>query len=213
MKLRFLFLISLIIMNIYQSVACTIIAVGKKASSDQSVIISHTDTGPDSRIFVVSGQNLQTGRHGSCLLGHSGCLASPLDDGIILGYIPQVEKTYKYFQSAYSHVNEYQLGIAESTTVQRSELICTRENGEQIMTIEQAQIFALQRYKTAKEAVKFIGELMTDLWFSSIQRRRIRNPCHCGYRRNLGPGDIWSGSRLDPGQWKTGCHLGRTAIA
>jgi hypothetical protein len=56
-------------------------------------------------------------------------------------------------------VNEYQLGMAESTTVQRSELICTRENGEQIMTIEQAQIFALQRYKTAKEAVRFIGEL------------------------------------------------------
>ena len=87
------------------------------------------------------------------------------DDGEILGYIPQVEKTFKYFQSAYSHVNEYQLGIAESTTAQREELICMKGEGKQIMTIEQAQIFALQRYKSAREAVLFIGDLMTKYGF------------------------------------------------
>ena len=39
----------------------------------------------------------------------------PLDDnGEILGYIPQVEQTYTYFQSA-THINEYQLCIGEST--------------------------------------------------------------------------------------------------
>lgn len=165
MKHRILIAGLLILGNFVQSTACTIIAVGKKASFDKSVIISHTDNGPDSRIFVVPARTFKPGDKAPVYWGIQDARLPLTDDGVVLGYIPQVEKTYKYFQSAYSHVNEYQLGIAESTTVQRDELICTRENGEQIMTIEQAQIFALQRYKTAKEAVKFIGELMTEYGF------------------------------------------------
>ena len=152
---------------IYQPMAnaCTIIAVGKKASADGSNIISHTDAGPDSRIFVVPSQTYKPGEKAPVYWGIQDANLPLHDDGIILGYIPQVERTYKYFQSAYSHLNEYQLGIGESTTAQRDELICTRENGEQIMTIEQAQIFALQRYKKARDAVKFIGELMMEYGF------------------------------------------------
>ncbi|ALO14627.1 Dipeptidase A [Salinivirga cyanobacteriivorans] len=148
-----------------QSHACTIIAVGKKASKDGSNIISHSDAGPDSRIFVVPAMTFEEGAKAPVYWGIQDATL-PLDkDGEILGYIPQIRQTYKYFHSAYSQVNEYQLGIAESTTAQRDELICTRKNGEQIMTIEQAQIFALQRHKTAREAVKFIGELMTKYGF------------------------------------------------
>jgi dipeptidase len=85
----------------------------------------------------------------------------PLRDyGEILGYIPQVEQTYTYFHSGYSHINEYQLAIAESTMSQRDELKTDRKTGKQIMTIEQAMIFALQRCKTAREAVKLIGSLV-----------------------------------------------------
>lgn len=149
----------------YTSNACTIIAVGKKASADGSVIISHTDTGPDSRIFVVPAMTFKPGEKAPVYWGIQDADRDLYDDGIILGYIPQVEQTYKYFQSAYSHVNEYQLGLGESTIAQREELVCTRENGKQIMTIEQAQIFALQRFKKARDAVKFIGDLMTKYGF------------------------------------------------
>jgi dipeptidase len=149
----------------FQSFACTIIAVGKKASADGSNIISHTDTGPDSRIFVVPARDFEKGSMAPVYWGIQAADRDLMDDGIILGYIPQVAHTYKYIQSAYSHVNEFQLGIAESTTAQRDELICTRQDGEQIMTIEQAQIFALQRYKKARDAVKFIGDLMTKYGF------------------------------------------------
>lgn len=144
---------------------CTVIAVGKKASKDGSIIISHTDTGTNSRIFVVPAQTFKKGEMAPVYWGIQDA-DRPLNDfGTVLGYIPQVEKTYKYFHSAYSHVNEHQLGIAESTLDQRDELKCTRENGKQIMTIEQAQIFALQRYKKAREAVQFIGDLMTKYGF------------------------------------------------
>lgn len=153
------------VLPLSQSFPCTVIAVGKKASADGSVIISHTDTGPDSRIFYVPGKTYKPGEKAPIYWGIQDADRPLNDDGKVLGYIPQVERTYGYFQSAYSHVNEFQLGIAESTTAQRDELICTLDNGQQIMTIEQAMIFALQRFKRAKEAVKFIGSLMTTYGF------------------------------------------------
>jgi len=165
MKLKVGNLLLAIMLMALPSHPCTIIAVGKKASADGSNIISHTDAGPDSRIFVVPAKSFKPGTMASVYWGIQDADRPLNDDGIIVGYIPQVEKTYKYFQSAYSHVNEYQLGIAESTTDQRRELFCNRDNGKQIMTIEQAQIFALQRYKTAREAVRFIGSLMTRYGF------------------------------------------------
>jgi dipeptidase len=148
-----------------ESFSCTIIAAGKKATADGSVIISHTDTGPDSRIFYVPGKTFKRGDQAPVYLGIQDPTLALNDDGKILGYIPQVEHTFGYFQSAYSHVNEFQLGIAESTTAQREELVCTTENGKQIMTIEQAMIFALQRYKKAREATQFIGNLLDTYGF------------------------------------------------
>jgi dipeptidase len=167
MKIRKLLLLSLLIIanQLSESLACTVIVVGKKATADGSVMISHTDTGPDSRIFRVPAQTFKPGDKAPVYWGIQDAELPLNDDGKILGYIPQVEKTYAYFQSAYSHINEYQLGIAESTTAQREELVVTLETGKQIMTIEQAMIFALQRFKKAREATMFIGELMTKYGF------------------------------------------------
>ncbi len=144
---------------------CTVIAAGKKATVDGSVILSHTDCGPDSRIRVVPGRAFGAGEKapvGWGLQDPSRPLASP---GEILGYIPQVARTYTYFQSAYSHMNEYQLAIVESTTSQRPELAVAKGAGEQIMTIEQAQVFALQRCRKAKDAVRLVGQLMETYGF------------------------------------------------
>jgi len=157
--------ILLISLSVSNALACTVIAVGKKASVDGSVIISHTDAGPNSRIFYVPGKTYKPGEMASVYWGITETGRPLTDDGQLLGEIPQVERTYGYFQSAYSHMNEYQLGIAESTTAQRDELACTLENGKQMMTIEQAMIFALQRYKKAREATQFIGDLMTQYGF------------------------------------------------
>ena len=86
--------------------------------------------------------------------------------GEVIGHIPQVEHTYRYFHSAYSHMNEHQLAIAETTMGQRKELRADHKEGaKQIMTIEQAQAFALQRCKTAREAVELIGSLVEDYGF------------------------------------------------
>ncbi|MCP4312660.1 MAG: peptidase [Bacteroidetes bacterium] len=144
---------------------CTIIAVGKKASTDGSVIVSHTDAGADSRIRVVHGQGYIKGEMAPVYWGIQD-IHRPLDDfGDVIGEIPQVEKTYTYFHSAYPHMNQHQLAIAESTTSQREELKVDLAVCKQIMTVEQAQMFSLQRYTSAREAAAFIGHLMSTYGF------------------------------------------------
>jgi dipeptidase len=140
--------------------ACTDIIVGKKASTDGSVITSHTGAAPECRVHVVQGRTFKKGALAPVYYGLQD-VKKPLHQyGKILGYIPQVEKTYTYFHSGYSHMNEHQLAIAESTMSQKEELKVDHETGKQIMTIEQAMVFALQRCKTAREAIQLITSLV-----------------------------------------------------
>jgi len=144
---------------------CTIVVVGKDASADGSVIVSHTDCGADCRIRVVHGRNYKQGDMAPVFWGIQD-VKRPLDDyGEVIGHIPQVEQTYTYFHSAYPHINEYQLAIGESTMSQRDELKIKREDSKQIITIEQAQAFALQRCKTAREALELITSLLDKYGF------------------------------------------------
>jgi len=159
-------LISLISLAIGQNAeACTDIVAGKKATVDGSVITSHTYGGNDTRIRVVHGQKFPAGSMTPVYYGLQEINGALDNYGEILGQIPQVEQTYTYFHSAYSHMNEYQLAIAESTMSQKPELQVDRETGKQIMTVEQAMIFALQRCKTAREAIKLITSLMDQYGF------------------------------------------------
>lgn len=144
---------------------CTDIVVGKKASKDGSVITSHTGAAPECRVHVIHGRRFKKGAKAPVYYGLQD-VEKPLHEyGEIIGYIPQVEQTYTYYHSGYSHINELQLAIGESTMSQRSELQVDRKTGKQIMTIEQAQAFALQRCKTAREAVKLITHLVDTYGF------------------------------------------------
>nr|NQU93040.1 C69 family dipeptidase [Bacteroidota bacterium] len=147
------------------SQACTIIVAGKNATTDGSVIVSHTDAGPDCRVHIVPGQKFPEGALAPVYWGmvESG---RPLGDyGDTLGFIPQVREIYTYFQSAYPQMNEYMLAIGESTTSQREQLYVDLSSCKQIMTVEQAQAFALQRCKTAREALDLITYLLETYGF------------------------------------------------
>ncbi len=183
---------------------CTIVAVGKKASADGSVILSHTDAGPDSRVFVVPAAKHKPGAKAPVYWGIQD-LGRPLrDDGEILGYIPQAAETYAYIHSAYPHMNEYQLGIAESSINQRPELAVTRETGKQIMTIEQAEIFALQRCRKAQDAVRLIGSLMETYGFlpssgDSAETLVVGDPNEAWVLEVFGVGPGWTPESGRPG--------------
>lgn len=153
------------LLGTYYTYSCTVIAVGKKASADGSVIISHTDAGPDCRVHYVPPKTYKPGEMANVYFGMVD-LGRPLGDyGEVLGQIPQVEQTYGYFQSAYPQLNDQQLAIGESTLSQREGLKVNPGICKQIMTVEQAQAFALQRCKTAKEAMELIAYLMEKYGF------------------------------------------------
>jgi len=153
---------------------CTVIGVGRLASDDGSVITSHTDCCSECRIQVIPGKTFPKGSMAPVYWGmvYFGAdddrKALPLGDfGEVIGHIPQVEKTFTYFHTGYSQMNERQLAIGESTCSQRSELDVGFVKGitRQIMTVEQAQVFALERCSSAREAVKLIGNLVETYGF------------------------------------------------
>jgi len=153
---------------------CTDIIVGKKATMDGSVINSHTGACSDSRVHVVPARTYKKGTMapvywGMVFFGRDDERAGlPVGNyGKVIGEIPQVERTYAYFHTGYSQFNEFQLAIGESTLSQKEELKAYYVEGisQQIMTIEQAQVFALERCKTAREAIELITSLVEKYGF------------------------------------------------
>ena len=160
--------------NIAEIDGCTVIGVGRLATVDGSVITSHTDCCSECRVHVVPGEKYKKGEMapvywGMVYFGRDDERAGkPVGDyGVVIGKIPQVEETYTYFHTGYSQINEHQLAIGESTCSQKSDLDVTYIEGvtSQIMTVEQAQVFALERCTRAKDAVKLIGDLMEKYGF------------------------------------------------
>ena len=145
--------------------ACTDIIVGKGASIDGSVITSHTGCCPECRVHVVPAQTFQRGDMAPVYYGLQDVKKPLKEYGKVLGYIPQIEKTYAYFHTGYPQMNEHQLAIGESTLSQKDELKVDISSGKQIMTIEQAQLFALQRCKTTGEAINLITTLVEKYGF------------------------------------------------
>jgi len=147
------------------SLACTDIIVGKKASTDGSVITSHTGAAPECRVHRVPAMDFEKGAMAAVYYGLQDASKEFGTYGEVIGYIPQVSHTFAYFHSGYSHINEKQLAIGESTMSQKPELQVDRSNGKQIMTIEQAMVFALQRCTTAREAIREITSLVEKYGF------------------------------------------------
>ena len=161
-------LLSLLIASASLHSQCTAIIVGKDATADGSVIVSHTDCASNSRIHVVPAQKFERGAMAPVYYGIQDVRRPLHDYGEIIGYIPQVEETYAYIHSAYPHINEHQLAFGEATISQRTELAAIKNMGaKQIMTVEQAQVFALQRCKTAREALELITGLLEEYGFLS----------------------------------------------
>jgi len=174
-KVLFVFSISLMLLATFVLAAyagCTIVGVGKDATVDGSVITSHTDNGSECRIQYIPAQDHPKG---SMAPVHWGIVyfgqwfehrANPLGEfGRKIGEIPQVEHTYAYLHSGYSHINENQVAIGESTMLMKPELDAVVDICKQIMTIEQAQAFALQRSKTAREALEVVTSLVEEYGF------------------------------------------------
>ena len=138
--------------------ACTSIMAGKNATTDGSVITSHTcdswyrtwmsvepaaDYKNDTVMDIYEGL-MHTEKHGDMT-------------GVrIKGQIPQARHTYSFLNTAYPCLNEHQLAIGETTISGRD----TLQNKKGMFMIEELQRVVLQRCTTARDAIRLIGELV-----------------------------------------------------
>lgn len=139
---------ALLLAGVAEAFACTNILVGKKASADGSVLCTYNcDT------FGYSGWLTQSpaGRHEP---GEKIAIRNFWHPGEVKGYVDQVEYTYNVI----GYMNEHQLTILETTFGGREELV----NPEGILGYDNVMQLALQRCRTAREAILEMGRLMDE---------------------------------------------------
>lgn len=132
--------------------ACTSFLVGKKASSDGSTIITYNQ---DSYGMYGRLLYLPAGKHavGSVRKIVDG------DTNHYLGEIPEAPYTY----AVMGYINEHQVGITETTFGGRHELV----NPKGIIDYVSLMTIALQRSKTAREAIKVMTSLVQEYGYAS----------------------------------------------
>jgi dipeptidase len=146
---------------------CTTMLVGKKASVDGSVIACQTadcgmcdftwhyipsadhKEGSKRKIYHIS--QFKTWPPG---VGGKWVKYVENDTGV---EIPQVPHTYGYQLSIFGHMNEHQLSIAESTIGCRGKL--RNNTPAAVMDITTLTMLAMERCRTAREAIKLMGSL------------------------------------------------------
>jgi len=138
--------------------SCTSIMVGKKASTDGSVITSHTCDGRYRTWLKMEKANNY--EKDATVKIYKGKLktetAWDMRKVKIAGEIPQVESTYAFLNTAYPCLNEKQLAIGETTIVGPKELV----NDKGMFLIEELERIALERCTNARDAIKLIGNLI-----------------------------------------------------
>src|SRR5512133_294606 len=137
--------------------SCTSIMVGKAASTDGSVMTAHTcDGNYRTWLEIVPAKNHPAGTMHPVYWGTLHTEASWDMTGVTKkGEIPEAAATYAFLSTAYPCLNEKQLAIGEATIYGKKELY----NDAGLFLIEELEKIVLGRCRTAREAIKLIGEL------------------------------------------------------
>ena len=173
MKKLFLTVVTLLA-AITSGMACTNLIVGKAASADGSVIVSYS---ADS--YGMFGYLC----HYPAAVHPEGAMREVYDwdSGKFLGRIPEAQQTY----NVVGNINEHQLTIAETTFGGREELV----NEEGIIDYGSLIYIALQRSKTAREAIEVMTSLVEEYgYYSSGESFTIADPNEVWIMEMIGKG-------------------------
>ena len=144
--------------------SCTSIMVGKQASTDGSVITSHTCDGRYRTWMAVEpAADHKKGAVHTVRKGTMHTAYSSDTTGVrTVGFLPEAEHTYAYLNTAYPCLNEKQLAIGETTFGGPD----TLRNPLAMFQIEELERIALQRCSTARDAIHLIGSLVARYGYS-----------------------------------------------
>ena len=152
MKKRFALTLTAIVAAVTGAMACTNLIVGKAASADGSVIVSYSADSYGMYGYLC---------HYPAAVHAEGTWREILDweSGRYTGRIPEAAQTYNVI----GNINEYQVTIAETTFGGREELV----NPEGIIDYGSLIYLALQRSKTAREAIDVMTSLVEEYGYNS----------------------------------------------
>ncbi|OQS04790.1 peptidase [Thraustotheca clavata] len=165
--------------------ACTVIAVTKGATVDGASLTAHTDDAgwgaADIRLVHVPAMNHSVNStrpvyefnqgYPRLVVKERGPHYQPKEGEVLakpLGYIPQVQRTYAYFDQDYGMINEVQLSIAESTCSAKT--VGWPSNlpyGYNLFGIAELSKLALERCDSARCAIQTMGDAAVKYGFYS----------------------------------------------
>ena len=134
--------------------ACTNLIAGKKATVDGSTLITYA---ADSHTLFGFLEFIPAADHKAGEMRK----ITDWDTGKYLGEIPEVSHTYKVV----GNINEHQVTVAESTWGGRHE--CADTTGQSIVDYGSLMYIALQRSKTAREAIAVMTDLVAKYGYAS----------------------------------------------
>jgi dipeptidase len=137
---------------VQQALACTSILVTKGASKDGSTMITYAMDSHElygQLAYRPAGIHLP-GTMRDVIHGESGAL---------LGRVPEAPVTY----ARVGHINEHQLALAETTFTGREEL----KGPAGMIDYDSLMLMALERCKTAREAVETMARLVDEYGYAS----------------------------------------------
>ncbi len=174
----------------YQSPACTNLLVSKGASADGSVMITYN---ADAGGFM---EPLYYSPASDWKDGDSVDIYD-WDSGKYLGRIPQVKHTY----NVVGNINEYQVALGETTFGGRHELRDTAG----LIDYGSLMYLALQRAKTAREAIKVMTGLVAEYgYYSWGESMSVSDPNEAWIFEIIGKGPgntgaVWAARRVPEG--------------
>jgi dipeptidase len=170
--------LALIVMNQWAEDHCSSFLVTKGASKDGSVMITYTCDGEFlPHLEYIPAQDHEPG----------ATIEIRGRDGKIRGEVKEVSHTY----AVVGLMNEYQLAIGETTFGGRRELV----NRDGLLHYFLMMRLALQRAKTAREAIKVMTELVEEYGYaSSGESFSIADPEEAWIMEMIGPGQGGKGA-------------------
>ena len=199
-SLALLFPLSLSGQEFIQSDNCTSIIVGKAASVDGSTMTSHSCDSNTDRTWINLVPRMKHDKGAECAIYLDPKRTKGPDDPdrIEVGFIPQVSETYAYINTAYPCMNEHQLAIGETTFGGKRELV----SSEGLIDCPELYRLALERAKTAREAIHVIDELTKEFGYNDVgECFTFADPNETWHFEILGPGKgkigaVWAAVRI-----------------
>lgn len=197
-------------MDEWYSEGCTSVLVGKKASTDGSIMVTHTndcgicdwsfryrppvDHEPGAKRKIYWFNQYETtppdqGYHWSAYEQKFNGLE-----------IDQVPRTYGYYHGMFGYLNDNQVGMGESSIGCRRQL--RNPTSQAKFDITQLSQIGLERSKTAREAIQIMGDLATTYGyghFDSGEMLAVSDPNEAWIFEIMPVGPLWNPDSGRPG--------------